>query len=60
MIKSPIQWSGGKARMMPELLKHLSKANCLIKPFVGGDCCVGCGVVMGQSTCNAMAKARAF
>lgn len=26
MIKSPIQWAGGKACMMPELLKHLSKA----------------------------------
>lgn len=35
MIKSPIKWAGGKARVMPQLLKHLPKANCLIEPFVG-------------------------
>ncbi|MCX3408505.1 DNA adenine methylase [Raoultella ornithinolytica] len=35
MIKSPIKWAGGKARVMPELLKHLPKADCLIEPFVG-------------------------
>lgn len=35
MIKSPIKWAGGKTRAMPELLKHLPKADCLIEPFVG-------------------------
>lgn len=35
MIKSPIKWAGGKTRVMPELLKHLPKADCLIEPFVG-------------------------
>ncbi|THG63256.1 Dam family site-specific DNA-(adenine-N6)-methyltransferase [Klebsiella variicola] len=35
MIKSPIKWAGGKARVMPQLLKHLPKADCLIEPFVG-------------------------
>lgn len=35
MIKSPIKWAGGKTRVMPELLKHLPKAGCLIEPFVG-------------------------
>lgn len=36
MIKSPIKWAGGKARVMPQLLDHLPKADCLIEPFVGG------------------------
>ncbi|HCM7772484.1 MULTISPECIES: DNA adenine methylase [Klebsiella] len=35
MIKSPIKWVGGKTRAMPQLLKHLPKADCLIEPFVG-------------------------
>ncbi|WP_460198314.1 DNA adenine methylase [Klebsiella variicola] len=35
MIKSPIKWAGGKTRAMPQLLKHLPKADCLIEPFVG-------------------------
>ena len=35
MIRSPIKWAGGKTRVMPELLKHLPKADCLIEPFVG-------------------------
>ncbi|MFW7765824.1 DNA adenine methylase [Klebsiella pneumoniae] len=35
MIKSPIKWAGGKTRVMPQLLKHLPKADCLIEPFVG-------------------------
>ncbi|WP_439412888.1 Dam family site-specific DNA-(adenine-N6)-methyltransferase [Enterobacter ludwigii] len=35
MIRSPIKWAGGKTRVMPELQKHLPKANCLIEPFVG-------------------------
>ncbi|WP_395166117.1 DNA adenine methylase [Klebsiella pneumoniae] len=35
MIKSPLKWVGGKNRLMPQLLKHLPKADCLIEPFVG-------------------------
>lgn len=35
MIKSPIKWAGGKTRVMPQLLKYLPKAECLIEPFVG-------------------------
>ncbi|EOY3722289.1 TPA: Dam family site-specific DNA-(adenine-N6)-methyltransferase [Klebsiella michiganensis] len=35
MIRSPIKWAGGKTRVMPVLLKHLPKADCLIEPFVG-------------------------
>lgn len=35
MNRSPIKWAGGKTRVMPELLKHLPKADCLIEPFVG-------------------------
>lgn len=35
MIKPPIKWAGGKTRVMPQLLKHLPKADCLIEPFVG-------------------------
>lgn len=35
MIKSPIKWAGGKTRVIPQLLKHLPKADCLIEPFVG-------------------------
>ncbi|HIG8794515.1 TPA: DNA adenine methylase [Raoultella terrigena] len=35
MIKSPLKWAGGKTRVLPELLKHLPKACCLIEPFVG-------------------------
>lgn len=35
MIRSPIKWAGGKTRVMPQLLKHLPKADCLIEPFVG-------------------------
>lgn len=35
MIRSPIKWAGGKTRVMPQLLEHLPKADCLIEPFVG-------------------------
>ncbi|KFC01089.1 methyl-directed repair DNA adenine methylase [Trabulsiella guamensis ATCC 49490] len=35
MNRSPIKWAGGKSRVMPELLKHLPEADCLIEPFVG-------------------------
>ncbi|MBA7913209.1 Dam family site-specific DNA-(adenine-N6)-methyltransferase [Enterobacter roggenkampii] len=35
MIRSPIKWAGGKTRVMPQLLKHLPKVDCLIEPFVG-------------------------
>ena len=35
MIKSPLKWAGGKTRVMPQLLKYLPKADCLIEPFVG-------------------------
>ncbi|HGG9089437.1 Dam family site-specific DNA-(adenine-N6)-methyltransferase [Enterobacter hormaechei subsp. steigerwaltii] len=35
MIKSPLKWAGGKTRVMPQLLRHLPKADCLIEPFVG-------------------------
>ncbi|HCM6450222.1 TPA: Dam family site-specific DNA-(adenine-N6)-methyltransferase [Klebsiella pneumoniae] len=35
MIKSPIKWAGGKARVMSQLLEHLPKADYLIEPFVG-------------------------
>lgn len=35
MIRSPIKWAGGKTRVMPVLLEHLPKADCLIEPFVG-------------------------
>lgn len=35
MSKSPLKWAGGKTRVMPQLLKHLPKADCLIEPFVG-------------------------
>ncbi|CTQ16223.1 DNA adenine methylase [Klebsiella variicola] len=35
MIKSPVKWAGGKTRVMPELLKHIPPADCLIEPFVG-------------------------
>lgn len=35
MIKSPLKWAGGKTRVMPQLLEHLPKADCLIEPFVG-------------------------
>ena len=35
MIRSPLKWAGGKTRVMPQLLKHLPKADCLIEPFVG-------------------------
>ncbi|MEG0098725.1 MAG: Dam family site-specific DNA-(adenine-N6)-methyltransferase [Citrobacter sp.] len=35
MIKSPLKWVGGKTRVMPQLLEHLPKADCLIEQFVG-------------------------
>ena len=31
-----IKWAGGKSRVLPDLLPHLPKADCLIEPFVGG------------------------
>ncbi|MBI0278515.1 Dam family site-specific DNA-(adenine-N6)-methyltransferase, partial [Hafnia alvei] len=36
MIRPFIKWAGGKSRVMPKLLPHLPKADCLIEPFVGG------------------------
>ena len=36
MIRSLLKWPGGKRRVMPELLPHLPKADCLVEPFVGG------------------------
>lgn len=36
MIRSFLKWPGGKARVMPELQKHLSTGDCLVEPFVGG------------------------
>ncbi|TLU69575.1 Dam family site-specific DNA-(adenine-N6)-methyltransferase [Enterobacter sp. MF024] len=36
MIRSLLKWPGGKSRVMPELLRHLPKAGCLVEPFVGG------------------------
>ncbi|WP_422881214.1 Dam family site-specific DNA-(adenine-N6)-methyltransferase [Pantoea agglomerans] len=32
----PLKWPGGKSRVMPKLLPHLPKGDCLIEPFVGG------------------------
>jgi len=32
----PLKWPGGKSRVMPDLLPHLPKSDCLIEPFVGG------------------------
>lgn len=36
MIRQFIKWAGGKTRVLPDLLPHLPKADCLIEPFVGG------------------------
>lgn len=36
MIRSFLKWPGGKARVMPELQKHLPAGDCLVEPFVGG------------------------
>lgn len=36
MTRPFIKWAGGKSRVMPKLLPHLPKADCLIEPFVGG------------------------
>lgn len=36
MIRSFLKWPGGKARVMPELQKHLPAGGCLVEPFVGG------------------------
>lgn len=36
MIRSLLKWPGGKSRVMPRLLPHLPKADCLVEPFVGG------------------------
>ena len=36
MIRPFIKWAGGKTRVLPDLLLHLPKADCLIEPFVGG------------------------
>lgn len=32
----PLKWPGGKSRVMPKLLPHLTHADCLVEPFVGG------------------------
>ncbi|WP_392989732.1 Dam family site-specific DNA-(adenine-N6)-methyltransferase [Serratia ureilytica] len=36
MIRSLLKWPGGKSRVIPELLPHLPKTDCLVEPFVGG------------------------
>lgn len=36
MIRSLVKWPGGKSRVIPDLLPHLPKADCLVEPFVGG------------------------
>ncbi|KAA5952037.1 MULTISPECIES: Dam family site-specific DNA-(adenine-N6)-methyltransferase [unclassified Pantoea] len=36
MNRSPLKWPGGKSRVMAQLLPYLSKADCLIEPFIGG------------------------
>lgn len=36
MIRPFIKWAGGKTRVLPDLLPHFPKADCLIEPFVGG------------------------
>jgi DNA adenine methylase len=36
MIRSLLKWPGGKSRVIPALLPHLPKADCLVEPFVGG------------------------
>ncbi|WP_440863377.1 DNA adenine methylase [Symbiopectobacterium purcellii] len=36
MIRPFLKWAGGKTRVLPELLQHLPKGDCLIEPFVGG------------------------
>lgn len=36
MINSIVKWPGGKGRVMPDLLQHLPKGDCLVEPFVGG------------------------
>lgn len=36
MIRPFIKWAGGKSRILPQLLQHLPKADCLVEPFVGG------------------------
>ncbi|ENR8889563.1 DNA adenine methylase [Citrobacter koseri] len=36
MIRSLVKWPGGKGRVIPDLLQHLPKTDCLIEPFVGG------------------------
>lgn len=36
MIRSIVKWPGGKGRVIPDLLPHLPKADCMIEPFVGG------------------------
>lgn len=35
MIRPFIKWAGGKSRVLPQLLQHLPKADCLVEPFVG-------------------------
>lgn len=35
MIRPFIKWAGGKSRILPQLLQHLPKADCLVEPFVG-------------------------
>ncbi|WP_279050070.1 DNA adenine methylase [Cedecea davisae] len=36
MINSIVKWPGGKGRVIPDLLQHLPKGDCLVEPFVGG------------------------
>ncbi|EBS4091364.1 DNA adenine methylase [Salmonella enterica subsp. enterica serovar Thompson] len=33
---SPLNWAGGKFKVVPQLREHLPKASYLIEPFVGG------------------------
>lgn len=35
MIRPFIKWAGGKSRILPQLLQHLQKTDCLVEPFVG-------------------------
>lgn len=40
-VKPPLKWAGSKARVMPELLKHLPAGKRLVEPFAGS-----CAVMM--------------
>ncbi|EFH5328763.1 Dam family site-specific DNA-(adenine-N6)-methyltransferase [Escherichia coli] len=40
-VKTPLKWVGSKARLMPQLLKHLPEGKRLVEPFAGS-----CSVMM--------------